>query len=432
MPRGLYADEMVTPQVVVDEGIVEALRVLAERARQAQRTLATSTGAMRQRLLEAMADGIEANRDAILAANQQDLTEANALTSAQRDRLTLDESRLGAMAASIRSVANQPDVVGAIVDGWVLDNGLRVRRVRVPLGVVGVIYENRPNVTSDAAALALYAGNAIVLRGSSLAAHSNRAIVDALRGAIGEVGMPQDLVAMVSQTSRESAIAFMQLGSAMDVLIPRGGPELINTVRTYANVPTIIDGDGNCHVYVDESADLAMAVAIIENAKLQRPGVCNAMETLLVHRAVAEALLLRLDVALASVELRGDEQTRALCPRAHVATEDDYAREFLDLILAVRVVDDLDQAIDHIRRFSSGHSEAIITNSFAHAQRFEREVDAASVLVNASTRFVDGGQLGMGAEIGISTQKLHARGPMGAAQLTTTKILIEGEGQTRH
>jgi glutamate-5-semialdehyde dehydrogenase len=408
------------------------LAAMAEEARVAQRWLAASSGALRGRLLEAMAAALENDSAEILLANRRDLDGSAALTVAQRDRLTLSTARVEAMAASVREVGRQRDVVGEVVDGWVLSNGLRVRRVRVPLGVVGVIYENRPNVTSDASALALYSGNAILLRGSSQAFYSNKAIVESLKSAISEVGLPEGLVGLAAETSREGALAFMQLGPAMDVLIPRGGPELIATVRSQATVPTIIDGDGNCHVYVDASADLEMAVDIIKNAKTQRPGVCNAMETLLIHVDVAESLLRLLDQELAAVELRGDERTTQFCERALVATEEDYAREFLDLILAVRVVDSLDEAIDHIRRFSSGHSEAIITESFANAQCFEREVDAACVLVNASTRFVDGGQLGMGAEIGISTQKLHARGPMGIEQLTTTKIVIEGEGQVRH
>ena len=408
------------------------LETMAKEARAAQRWLAASSGALRGQLLEAMATALENDITEILLANRRDLDGSAALTVAQRDRLTLNAARVEAMAASVREVGRQRDVVGEVVDGWVLPNGLRVRRIRVPLGVVGVIYENRPNVTSDASALALYSGNAILLRGSSQAFYSNRAIVESLRSAISEVGLPEGLVGMATETSREGALAFMQLGAAMDVLIPRGGPELIATVRSQATVPTIIDGDGNCHVYVDASADLGMAVDIIKNAKTQRPGVCNAMETLLIHVDVAEPLLRLLDEELAAVELRGDERTRQICERALEATEEDYAREFLDLILAVRVVDSLNEAIDHIRRFSSGHSEAIITESFANAQCFEREVDAACVLVNASTRFVDGGQLGMGAEIGISTQKLHARGPMGIEQLTTTKIVIEGEGQVRH
>lgn len=414
------------------DGRVLELTKMAEEARRAQRQLGASSGALRGRLLDAMATAIESDSAEILLANRRDLETAATLTDAQRDRLTLDGSRIEAMAASVREVASQRDVVGEVVEGWVLPNGLRVRRVRVPLGVVGVIYENRPNVTSDASALALYSGNAVLLRGSSLAYNSNLAIVKALRRAIGEVGLPEGLVGLATETSREGALAFMQLGTAMDVLIPRGGPELIATVRSHATVPTIIDGDGNCHVYVDASADLVMAVEIIVNAKVQRPGVCNAVETLLIHADVAEPLLRLLDQALATVELRGDGRTRQYCERALVATEDDYAREFLGLILAVRIVDSLQEAIDHIRRYSSGHSEAIITESFTNAQRFEREVDAASVLVNASTRFVDGGQLGMGAEIGISTQKLHARGPMGVEALTTTKIVIEGEGQVRH
>ena len=426
--RSRYARRMTTQNPA---GMDARLHELAQRARSAQRSLATASGAIRAQVLEAMASGIHANCDELLAANELDMERAAELTRAQRDRLRLDAVRVAAMVSSIRDVARQPDVVGQVVDGWVLGNGLRVRRVRVPLGVIGVIYENRPNVTSDATALALYAGNAIMLRGSSLALNSNQAIVAVLKGAIKEVGLEPDLVAMVDDTTREGALAFMQLGSAMDVLIPRGGPELIDAVRQHASVPTIIDGDGNCHVYVDRGANLEMATAIIENAKTQRPGVCNAMETLLVHVDVAGALLDRLDTVLGEVEFRGDETTRALCKRAVSATEDDYAREFLDLILAVKVVGSLDEAIDHIRRYSSGHSEAIITESYANAQRFVHEVDAAAVLVNTSTRFVDGGQLGMGAEIGISTQKLHARGPMGIEQLTTTKIVIEGEGQIR-
>jgi glutamate-5-semialdehyde dehydrogenase len=431
-PRTSPQEAFASADIVGLDNRAVGLATMAEEARRAQRQLAASSGELRGRLLVAMASALENNSAEILLANRQDLEVSETLTASQRDRLTLDAARVEAMAASVREVANQRDVVGEIVDGWVLPNGLRVRRVRVPLGVVGVIYENRPNVTSDASALALYSGNAILLRGSSQAFNSNRAIVKSLRNAIAEVGMPEGLVGLATETSHEGALAFMKLGGVMDVLIPRGGPDLIATVRSHATVPTIIDGDGNCHIYVDASADLEMAVEIIVNAKVQRPGVCNAMETLLIHADVAEPLLRLLDQALATVELRGDERTRQLCERALVATEDDYAREFLDLILAVRIVDNLDEATDHIRRFSSGHSEAIITESLSHAQRFEREVDAASVLVNASTRFVDGGQLGMGAEIGISTQKLHARGPMGIEQLTTTKIVIEGEGQVRH
>lgn len=353
------------------------------------------------------------------------------MSSTVIDRLRLDGKRLDAMAGGLRKVAALPDPVGEVLDGWVRPNGLRIQRVRVPLGVVAIIYENRPNVTSDAAGLCLKSGNAAFLRGSSGAIESNVAIASVLREAIEKAGLPADSVVLVEDTSRDAAVEFMRQRAYVDCLIPRGGPSLIQSILENATVPYVIDGDGNCHVYVDESADLDMALSIVVNAKTQRPSVCNAAESLLVHAAVADEFLPAAAEALEGVELVGDERTRALVPGAGVATDDDYATEFLDLKLAVRVVNSLDEAIEHVNRFSSGHSEAIITRSLEAAQRFTREVDAAAVLVNASTRFVDGEEFGFGAEIGISTQKLHARGPMGLRELTTAKFVVHGSGQIR-
>jgi glutamate-5-semialdehyde dehydrogenase len=321
--------------------------------------------------------------------------------------------------------------VGEVLDGWVRPNGLHISRVRVPLGVVAIIYESRPNVTSDAAALCMKAGNAAFLRGSASAIRSNLAIAAVLREAVTKAGLPEDAVIVVDDTSREAAVEFMRQRGCIDVLIPRGGPSLIQSILEHATVPYVIDGDGNCHVYVDASADLDMAEAILVNAKTQRPSVCNAAESLVVHSAVAGDFLARVDSALAGVELVGDARARTLLPRAGEATEDDFATEYLDLKLSVKVVDSLEEAIEHVNDTSSGHSEAIVTSDYAAAERFLAEVDAAAVLVNASTRFVDGEEFGFGAEIGISTQKLHARGPMGLHQLTTAKFVVRGEGQVR-
>jgi glutamate-5-semialdehyde dehydrogenase len=330
-------------------------------------------------------------------------------------------------------VAGLADPVGEVLDGWVRPNGLRVSRVRVPLGVVGVIYENRPNVTSDAAGLCLKAGNAAFLRGSASALASNQAVVSVLRRAAVKAGLPEDSVALVEDTSHETAVEFMRLRGLIDCLIPRGGPTLIASMLQNATVPYVLDGDGNCHVYIDAAADLSMALEIAVNAKTHRFGVCNAAETILVHQAVAAAFLPALGSALtaAGVELRGDERVRAILPGATPATETDFATEFLGPIVALAVVDDLDGAIAHITRHSSGHSEAIVTGDLVAADRFVAEVDAAAVLVNASTRFIDGEELGLGAEVGISTQKLHARGPMGVRELTSVKWVVRGEGQVR-
>jgi glutamate-5-semialdehyde dehydrogenase len=337
------------------------------------------------------------------------------------------------MANGLRQVASLPDPVGEVVEGWVRPNGLRIEKVRVPLGVVAIIYENRPNVTSDAFGLCLKSGNAAFLRGSSGAISSNLAIAAALREGVAKAGLPDDSLVLVEDVSHEAAREFMQLRDSIDVLIPRGGPSLIRSILENATVPYVIDGDGNCQIYVDASADLDMALAIVVNAKTQRPSVCNAAESLVVHEAVAGEFLPRAAAALDGVELVGDDRTRAILgsDRVAPATDDDFATEFLDLKMSVAVVPSFDAAVDHVNRFSSGHTEAIVTRDLASAQRFTREVDAAAVVVNASTRFTDGEQFGFGAEIGISTQKLHARGPMGLRELTTTKYVITGEGQVR-
>jgi len=408
---------------------------LGRRARDASRVLARASTAAKDDALHAGADMLEARTDAILAANGADVAAAEGAgaTDTVVDRLRLTESRLGAMASGLRKVAALADPIGETLDGWVRPNGLEIRRVRVPLGVVGIIYENRPNVTSDSAGLCLKSGNAAFLRGSSGAIHSNIAIARALREAYAKTGLPEDALVLVEDTDRESARRFMQLRGVIDCLIPRGGHSLIDTILEHATVPYVIDGDGNCHVYVDASADLGRAVDIIVNAKTQRPSVCNAAESLLVHESVAEAFLPAAAAGLAGVELRGDARTGAIlgADRVVPATEEDYSREFLDLTLSVRVVPGLDEAIEHIRVHGSGHTEAILTQDLVAARRFQREVDAAVVVVNASTRFTDGEEMGFGAEIGISTQKLHARGPMGLRELTTTKYLLTGDGQIR-
>jgi glutamate-5-semialdehyde dehydrogenase len=406
---------------------------LGRRARAASRQLALADTDAKNAALLAGADLLLASAPEILQANARDLAAAEAAgaTRTQLDRLRLDHAKLEGMADGLRQVASLPDPVGEITEGWVRPNGLRIAKVRVPLGVVAIIYENRPNVTSDAAALCLKAGNVAFLRGSSGAIESNKAIAAVLREAAAKAGLPADAVVLVEDTRHEAAVEFMRLRDSIDVLIPRGGPSLIRSILENATVPYVIDGDGNCHVYVDESADLSMARDIIVNAKMQRPSVCNAAESLLLHASVASRLLPVLDEALAGVELVGDAASRALIPRMGAATDEDYATEFLDLKLSVRVVDSIDDAIAHVQQYGTGHSEAIVTRDIAAADRFVREVDAAAVVVNASTRFVDGSEFGLGAEIGISTQKLHARGPMGLRELTTQKYVVRGEGQTR-
>ena len=335
------------------------------------------------------------------------------------------------MADGLRQIAARRDPIGEVADGWVRPNGLRIERVRVPLGVVAIIYESRPNVTSDAAGLCLKSGNVAFLRGSSSAISSNLAIAAAIREAISTAGLPADALILVEDTSRAAAAEFMQQTDYVDCLIPRGGPSLISSVLEHATVPVVMDGAGNCHAYIDATADLDDALAIIVNGKMQRPGVCNALESLVVHEAVAPEFLPRAAAALDGVELVGDERSRQAVPAMGTATESDHATEFLDLKMSVKVVDSLDEAIAHVNHNGSGHSETIVTSDIAAADRFTREVDAAAVLVNASTRFVDGEEFGFGAEIGISTQKLHARGPMGLDQLTTLKFVVRGEGHVR-
>jgi glutamate-5-semialdehyde dehydrogenase len=406
---------------------------LGVRARAAVKSISTSSSAARDQALLAAADLLVAGSATLLRANRADLdrARANDLGAAALDRLALDEGRIESMAAGLRGVATLADPVGEVVDGWVRPNGLRVQRVRVPLGVVGIIYENRPNVTSDAAGLCLKSGNVAFLRGSSSALESNRAVVAILREALVKAGLAADGVLLVEDTSHETALEFMRLRGVIDCLIPRAGRQLIELLLEHGTVPYVLDGDGNCHVYVDRSADLEMATDIVLNAKTQRPGVCNAAETLLVHRDVARRFLPAVARALDGVELRGDPEVCAILPGTTPATDDDFATEFLGPCLSVAVVDDIAAAIAHIDRYGSGHSEAIVTGDVGAADTFVREVDAAAVLVNASTRFVDGGELGLGAEVGISTQKLHARGPMGVRELTCTKWVVRGEGQVR-
>ena len=424
---------MLPQEVDGDGAIADAVGEIGRRVREAATVVATAPSAQRDAALLAAAAGLEAATDEIVAANAADVARAqqDGVSPTVVDRLRLDPRRVAAMADGLRQVAALAAPVGEVLDGWVRPNGLRIQRVRVPLGVVGVIYENRPNVTSDAAGLCLKSGNAAFLRGSSGAISSNLAIESVLRASLVEVGLPADAVALLADTSREAAVAFMRQRGVIDCLVPRGGPALIASILEHATVPYVIDGDGNCHVYVDASADLDMAERIVINAKTQRPSVCNAAETLLVHTEVADEFLPRIAAAMPEVELLGDERTRALVPAAGAADDEAYATEFLDLRLAVGVVDSLDAAIAHIRRFSSGHSEAIVTSSLAAADRFTTEVDAAAVLVNASTRFVDGEEFGFGAEIGISTQKLHARGPMALRELTSVKYVVRGDGQIR-
>jgi glutamate-5-semialdehyde dehydrogenase len=409
------------------------LTELGRRAKAASRILAGTSTAAKDDALRTAADLLVERTDDILRANAEDVSRAEAAgtTATVVDRLRLDIRRIEGMADGLRQVASLPDPVGEVVDGWVRPNGLRIRRVRVPLGVVAIIYENRPNVTSDAAGLCLKSGNAAFLRGSSAAISSNTAIASVLREAFAKAGLPEDSVILVEDTSREAAVEFMRLRDYVDCLIPRGGPSLIQSILENATVPYVIDGDGNCHVYVDASADLDAAVDIVVNAKTQRPSVCNAAESLLVHQSIAAEFLPRAAEALAGVELVGDEASRAVVDRIRPATDDDFGREFLDLKMSVAVVPSLDAAVEHISRFGSGHTEAIVTRDMAAATRFTQQVDAAAVVVNASTRFTDGEQFGFGAEIGISTQKLHARGPMGLRELTTVKYVVEGDGHVR-
>jgi glutamate-5-semialdehyde dehydrogenase len=407
----------------------------ARRARAAAAALASASSAAKDAALKAVAEALASHVSDILKANAADVQSARKAGSpaAFIDRLLLNEKRIREMADGIGDVIALPDPVGQVIDGWKRPNGLEIRKVRVPLGVVGIIYESRPNVTADAAALCLKAGNAVILRGGSEALESNKALVRVIRSALASAGLPEDAVQLVETTDRAAAQQMMKLNGLIDVLIPRGGAGLIRSVIENATVPVIETGVGNCHVYVDSAVDLGMAQEIAFNAKCQRPGVCNAMETLLVHQGVAQEFLPAMSERLmqAGVEIRGCERTRKLVPAAKGATEEDWETEYLGLILAVKVVDSLDEAIAHINRYGTMHSEAIITKDYDAARKFCEQVDAAAVYVNASTRFTDGYQYGLGAEIGISTQKLHARGPMGLEELTTYKWVVFGDGQVR-
>ena len=405
------------------------------KARQAARILATASTTLKNEALLNMADQLEADSQEILKANGLDLEMGGqqGLSAALLERLTLTESRIRDMAQGLRDIAALPDPIGETIDSSRRPNGLDISRVRTPLGVIGIIYESRPNVTADAAALCLKSGNAILLRGGEEALNSNRAIARIISAAATQAGIPEGAIQLVDSEDRQAAVLMMKMHEYLDVLIPRGGKGLKMAVLENAVVPVIMTGMGNCHVYVDEAADLAKAGPIVMNAKVQRPSVCNAAETLLVHKAVAARFLPAIigELQADGVQVRGCPATQQLVPGIRAATEDDWAEEYLELILAVKVVANLAEAIAHINKYGTGHSEAIVSENYSSVRRFLNEVDAAAVYANASTRFTDGGVFGMGAEMGISTQKLHARGPMGLKELTTCKFIIQGDGQIR-
>jgi len=411
----------------MSESVLEAQ---GREVRAAAAVLAQASDDQRRAVLTHVADALDARVDELLAVNEAEVARYTD-SGPGRDRLLLTPARVTAMAGALRDVAAMPDPLFETVESFTRPNGLRVEKLRVPLGVIGVVYENRPNVTCDVAGLCVRSGNAAFLRGSSSAAASNTFLAGLWHEALEKEGLPAAAVALVADQSHGAVVEFMGLTDVLDCLIPRGGPSLIAAMREHARVPYVLDGDGNCHVYVDAPSDLAMATRIVVNAKTSRPGVCNAAETVLVHRDVAAAFLPALAAAMPQVELRADPAARAFLPDATPATEADFEREFLDLVMAVRVVDSLDEAIAHVARYGTGHSEAIVTGDPAHADAWVRRVDAAAVLVNASTRFIDGGELGLGGEVGISTQKLHARGPMGLRELTCLKWVVRGEGQVR-
>ncbi|MEQ8200895.1 MAG: glutamate-5-semialdehyde dehydrogenase [Syntrophomonadaceae bacterium] len=415
--------------------IQEILIAQGMKARQAARILATASTTLKNQALLNMAAQLEENSQDILKANGLDLElgRQQGLTAALLERLTLTESRIRDMAQGLRDIAALPDPVGETIESSRRPNGLDISRVRTPIGVIGIIYESRPNVTADAAALCLKSGNAILLRGGEEALNSNRVIARIISAAAAQTGIPEGAIQLVDSEDRQAAVFMMKMHEYLDVLIPRGGKGLKTAVLENAVVPVIMTGMGNCHVYVDEAADLAKAGPIVMNAKVQRPSVCNAAETLLVHKNVAARFLPSIvaDLQAAGVEVRGCPTTLQLVPGIRAASEDDWSEEYLELILAVKVVASLAEAIAHINHYGTGHSEAIVSENYSSVRRFLHEVDAAAVYANASTRFTDGGVFGMGAEMGISTQKLHARGPMGLKELTTSKFIIQGDGQIR-
>ena len=415
--------------------IAEQIRLIAENARMASHEMARLSSGAKNDLLLAMAAALETGSEGLIVENRKDLDAGTAkgLSAAMLDRLMLDDSRIKGMADALREVATLPDPVGEVTKMWKRPNGLMVGKMRIPLGVVGIVYEARPNVTADAAALCLKAGNAVILRGGSESIHSNRAIAAILQGEMRKAGIAEAALAVIPFIDREGVLEMLRQEEWIDLIIPRGGESLIRFVVEHSKIPVIKHYKGVCHLFVDASANFEMAEKIVVNAKTQRPGVCNALETLLIHRDAAAGFIPRISSTLGSlnVELRGDTAFRTLAPEAKEATEQDWREEFLDLILACRVVDTIDAAIDHINMYGSLHTEAIVTSDYSNAQRFIREVNSSCVLVNASTRFADGNQLGLGAEIGISTTKLHSFGPMGLEDLTTTKFIVYGDGQVR-
>lgn len=409
---------------------------LGKKALEAKRQIATASTGEKNKVLEAIAQVLLANSDAILAENEKDIANAreNGISETMVDRLRLTKDRIKGIADACIELVNLEDPVGEVLQGSVRPNGMRITKVRVPMGVIGIIYESRPNVTVDAGALCLKSGNAAILRGGKEAIHSNMILAKLMQQALEASGFAKETIQLVEDTSREVSTQMMRANGYIDVLIPRGGAGLIQAVVQNATVPVIETGTGNCHIYVDDSADLEMAVQITDNGKTQRPSVCNALETCLVHKDVAEKFLPMLQKAFEKhqVEIRGCERTKAILGDSVVlATPQDYATEFLDYIMSIKVVDSIEEAIAHIQKYSTGHSECIITESYRHAEQFQKEIDSACVYVNCSTRFTDGGEFGLGAEIGISTQKLHVRGPMGLKELTTMKYLINGSGQIR-
>ncbi len=411
------------------------LQSMGERAVVAKRVLATATTSQKNNALQAIANALRDNADIIIEENKKDLENGrqSGFTNALLDRLSLDKSRIDTIASSVEDIILLPDPVGRTLGGTVNRSGMKIVKVSAPLGVIAVIYEARPNVTADAAALCLKSGNAVILRGGKEAINSNKIIASVMRDALVKTDLPEDCIQLVQDTSRETANELMKLNKYVDVLIPRGGAGLIKSVVENSTVPVIETGVGNCHTYVDNDANIDMAANIVYNAKTSRPSVCNACETLLVHKDIAEVALIAIGERLKekSVEIRGDEATCAILPQAIPATNEDWSTEYLDYVISCKIVSDIDEAIDHITTYGTGHSECIVTDSYLSSQKFLNQVDAAAVYVNASTRFTDGGEFGFGAEIGISTQKLHTRGPIGLPELTTVKYTIYGNGQIR-